>query len=58
MIKFCDPHSFDYPYLKESVDSLKVPHMLLETEMDNPSLGQIKTRIDAFMEMIGDGRGR
>jgi bcr-type benzoyl-CoA reductase subunit C len=58
MVKFCDPHSFDYPYLKESVDELKVPHMLLETEMDNPSLGQIKTRIEAFMEMIGDGRGR
>ena len=58
LIKFCDPHSFDYPYLKESVDALKVPHLLLETEMDNPSLGQVKTRIDAFMEMIGDGRGR
>jgi benzoyl-CoA reductase subunit C len=58
MVKFCDPHSFDYPYLKESVDGLKVPHLLLETEMDNPSLGQIETRIDAFMEMIGDGRGR
>ncbi len=58
MIKFCDPHSFDYPYLKESVDQLKVPHLLLETEMDNPSLGQIKTRIEAFMEMIGDGRGK
>lgn len=58
MVKFCDPHSFDYPYLKESVDELRVPHMLLETEMDNPSLGQIKTRIEAFMEMIGDGRGR
>lgn len=58
MIKFCDPHSFDYPYLMESVDELKVPHLLLETEMDNPALGQIKTRIDAFMEMIGDGRGR
>jgi benzoyl-CoA reductase/2-hydroxyglutaryl-CoA dehydratase subunit BcrC/BadD/HgdB len=26
--------------------------------MDNPSLGQIKTRIEAFMEMIGDSRGR
>jgi benzoyl-CoA reductase subunit C len=58
MIKFCDPHSFDYPYLKESIDELKVPHLLLEMEMDNPSLGQIKTRIDAFMEMIGDGGGR
>ncbi len=58
MLKFCDPHSYDYPYLKESMDELKVPHMLLETEMDNPSLGQIKTRIEAFMEMIGDSRGR
>ncbi len=58
MIKYCDPHSFDYPYLKESLDEIKVPHLLLETEMDNPSLGQIKTRIEAFMEMIGDGSGK
>ncbi|MBN2225404.1 MAG: 2-hydroxyacyl-CoA dehydratase [Deltaproteobacteria bacterium] len=58
MIKFCDPHSFDYPYLKESIDELKMPHLLLETEMDNPSLGQIKTRIEAFMEMIGDAHGK
>jgi benzoyl-CoA reductase subunit C len=58
MVKFCDPHSFDYPYLKESVDELNIPHLLLETEMDNPSLAQIKTRIEAFMEMIGDGRGK
>ncbi len=57
MVKFCDPHSFDYPYLKESTEELKIPHLLLETEMDNPSLGQIKTRIEAFMEMIGDRRG-
>jgi benzoyl-CoA reductase subunit C len=55
LIKFCDPHSFDYPYLKEAADEAKVPHMLLETELDNPSLGQVKTRIDAFMEMIGGG---
>jgi benzoyl-CoA reductase subunit C len=56
MVKFCDPHLFDYPYLKESVDELKIPHLLIETEMDNPSLAQIRTRIEAFMEMIGDGR--
>jgi benzoyl-CoA reductase subunit C len=55
LIKFCDPHSFDYPYLMEAADEMKVPHLLLETEMDNPSLGQVKTRIDAFMEMIGGG---
>ena len=53
LLKFCDPHSFDYPYLKESLDKIGVPHLHLETEMDNPAPGQIKTRIEAFMEMLG-----
>jgi len=58
LLKFCDPHSFDYPYLKESVESIKIPHLFLETEMDNPALGQVKTRIEAFIEMIGENRDR
>jgi bcr-type benzoyl-CoA reductase subunit C len=58
LLKFCDPHSFDYPYLKESLAEIDIPHLLIETEMDNPTLGQVKTRIEAFIEMIGDNRGR
>jgi benzoyl-CoA reductase subunit C len=52
LLKFCDPHSFDYPYLKESLENIDVPHILIETEMDNPSMEQVKTRVEAFIEMI------
>jgi len=55
LIKFCDPHSFDYPYLKDTVEKRGLPHMLIEMEMDNPSPGQVKTRIEAFVEMLGQG---
>ena len=55
LVKFCDPHSFDYPHLKTAVEKKELPHMLIEMEMDNPSPGQIKTRIEAFVEMLGQG---
>ena len=55
LVKFCDPHSFDYPHLKNAAEKKGIPHMLIEMEMDNPSLGQIKTRIEAFIEMLGQG---
>ncbi|MBN1572898.1 MAG: 2-hydroxyacyl-CoA dehydratase [Deltaproteobacteria bacterium] len=55
-LKFCDPHSFDYPRLMKSLDEVKIPHILIETEMDNPALGQLRTRIEAFVEMIRDNR--
>ncbi|MBN1882993.1 MAG: 2-hydroxyacyl-CoA dehydratase [Deltaproteobacteria bacterium] len=55
LIKFCDPHSFDYPHLKNAVEEKGLPHMLIEMEMDNPSPGQIRTRIEAFIEMLAQG---
>lgn len=56
LLKFCDPHSFDYPYLVESLNEIGVPHILIEAEMDNPALGQLKTRMEAFVEMIKENR--
>ena len=53
LVKFCDPHSFDYPHLKDTAEKKGLPHMLIEMEMDNPSPGQVKTRIEAFIEMLG-----
>jgi len=51
-LKFCDPHSFDYPYLKEYLDKAGVPNLLLEVEEQLPSEGQLKTRFEAFVEML------
>lgn len=51
-LKFCDPHAFDYPYLKEYLDREGVPNMLLEIEGQIPAEGQLRTRVEAFVEML------
>jgi benzoyl-CoA reductase subunit C len=52
LLKFCDPHAFDYPYLKEALDRAGVPSLLLEVEDRLPADGQLRTRFEAFVEMI------
>lgn len=52
LLKFCDPHSFDYPYLKEALGKAGVPSMLLEIEQELPSSGQLATRFEAFLGMM------
>ena len=51
-LKFCDPHGFDYPYIKEMLDQEGIPSMLYEIEDRNLSEGQFKTRCEAFIEML------
>jgi len=51
-LKFCDPHSFDYPYLKEMLEKEGIPSMLYEIEDQASSGGQLQTRCEAFMEML------
>lgn len=50
--KYCDPHAFDYPGLKSKLESAGVPHLCLETE-HTIAPGQMRTRVEAFVEMIG-----
>jgi benzoyl-CoA reductase subunit C len=52
LLKFCDPHAFDYPYLKEALDRARVPSLLLEVEDRLPADGQLRTRFETFVEMI------
>jgi len=49
--KFCDPHAFDYATVKETLDAAGVPHLLLELE-HTPAVGQLRTRLEAFLEML------
>lgn len=51
-LKFCDPNAFDYPYLKEMLAEHGVPSLLLELEEQSASDGQLKTRCEAFLEML------
>lgn len=51
-LKFCDPHSFDYPYLKQFLDNAGVPNILLEVEAQLPSDAQLRTRFETFVDML------
>ena len=52
-LKFCEPENYDYNDMREGLNSAGIPNLRLETEFTNPSLGQIRTRLEAFIEMIG-----
>ncbi len=52
LLKFCDPHAFDYPYMKEMLDAAGIPSLLFEIEDRQIGAGQVRTRCEAFIEMI------
>ena len=52
LFKFCDPHAFDYPYLKKHLDEAGIPIMTVEIDDSLPPGGQLKTRFEAFLEML------
>jgi benzoyl-CoA reductase/2-hydroxyglutaryl-CoA dehydratase subunit BcrC/BadD/HgdB len=52
LMKFCDPHAFDFPYLKEFLQRAGIPSMLLEIEERQIATEQLKTRLEAFIEHV------
>ncbi|OSS41165.1 Benzoyl-CoA reductase subunit BadD [Desulfurella amilsii] len=53
-IKFCEPHSFDYPDQKKTLEKVGIPSILIEIENQNVFDEQTKTRLETFIEMLGD----
>jgi benzoyl-CoA reductase/2-hydroxyglutaryl-CoA dehydratase subunit BcrC/BadD/HgdB len=51
-LKFCDTVLYSFPLLKERLNQMGIPVLYLEMEYDNFSEGQLKTRIEAFLEML------
>ncbi len=52
LYKYCETHFFDYPDLKQGLESKGIPTLLLEVEDPSYSIGQLKIRIQAFVEML------
>jgi benzoyl-CoA reductase/2-hydroxyglutaryl-CoA dehydratase subunit BcrC/BadD/HgdB len=50
--KYCDPFGFEVPARKAYYDSINLPILYLEDEYSMGTIGQLKTRIQAFLEMI------
>ena len=49
--KFCDPHELDIPATIESLKQIGIPAQFLEFDVTVP-VGQLKTRVEAFLEML------
>ena len=52
LLKFCDPHFFDYPQIKEKLEKMGKRTLLVELEFPVASLEQLRTRIEAFYEVL------
>jgi benzoyl-CoA reductase subunit C len=53
VLKFCDTHMFDAPLLRDELKALDLPVLYLEWEHSMSGLAGLKTRIEAFIEMVG-----
>jgi bcr-type benzoyl-CoA reductase subunit C len=50
--KYCDPFGFEVPAMKSYIKSLGVPVLYLEDEYSMSTIGRLRTRIQAFLELI------
>ncbi len=54
VMKFCDPYLIRLPDVRNALRRAELPLLVLEGDCSMRSLGQQRTRIEAFSEMIGD----
>ena len=54
--KFCDPYLARLPFVREVLSEKGLPFLFLESDLTLRSMGQQRTRIEAFLEMLGGDR--
>jgi benzoyl-CoA reductase subunit C len=53
MVKFCEAHDYTYPHMRRHLDPAGVPYLMIKTEHGTTSVEQLKTRLQAFFEIVG-----
>ncbi|WP_206811027.1 double-cubane-cluster-containing anaerobic reductase [Paradesulfitobacterium ferrireducens] len=51
-LQFCQPYGVDSYTVAKELDKREIPHLKLESDFSEEDQGQLKTRIDAFLEML------
>ncbi len=51
-VHFCESQSYDLPDLRASLREKGIPFVVLEVEHQSPNRSQLKTRLQAFCEML------
>jgi benzoyl-CoA reductase/2-hydroxyglutaryl-CoA dehydratase subunit BcrC/BadD/HgdB len=52
-IQFCTPYMVEAIRVKKIAKGMNMPFLRIETDYNMEDMGQLKTRIEAFLEMIG-----
>ena len=52
-MRYCDIHGYEVPGLKDYLDSIGLPNIYLEHDYSKAALEQLRTRVQAFLEIIG-----
>ncbi len=53
--KFCTPHLADHPFLTAELKKNNIPSLTIEIEESMISEGQLRTRVEGFIEMMDQG---
>lgn len=51
--RFCDTHELDVPDVRDYLESEGLPVLHIEYDYSAGAMGQVKTRVGAFLEMMG-----
>ena len=51
--KYCDPYGFEVPAMKSYIESLGTSVLYLEDEYSMSTMARLRTRIQAFLEILG-----
>ena len=52
-VRYCDTHGYEVPAVRDYLNSLGLPSVYLEHDYSQSSLAPLKTRIQAFLEVLG-----
>jgi len=51
-VKFCELELFDHPFVVQGLRKRGIQVLVVESELHQPQLGQLATRLDAFLEVL------
>jgi benzoyl-CoA reductase subunit C len=50
---YCDPYGFEVPAMKDYIESKGTPVLYIEDQYSQSTINRLRTRVQAFLEMIG-----
>jgi benzoyl-CoA reductase/2-hydroxyglutaryl-CoA dehydratase subunit BcrC/BadD/HgdB len=53
-LKFCDPYTIEAGGIRTALEEASVPMLYIETDYSAGDAGQLTTRVEAFLELLGE----